>query len=65
MAAPQCSYIDRQVSLQTPAYFVALDFDRDHVLSIHDFLYARYAIDGLDITVDNLAVNNLTVNDGS
>ena len=29
---------DRGISLETPAYFVALDFEGDHVVSIHDFL---------------------------
>ncbi|MGA3347583.1 MAG: RNA polymerase sigma factor [Candidatus Sulfotelmatobacter sp.] len=41
---------DREVSLDTPAYFVALDFDGDRVISIHDFLYARYAMDGIDLS---------------
>jgi RNA polymerase sigma-70 factor, ECF subfamily len=40
---------DRDISLGTPAYFVALDFDGDRVVSIHDFLYARYAMDGVDL----------------
>jgi RNA polymerase sigma-70 factor, ECF subfamily len=40
---------DREISLGTPAYFVALDFDGDRVVSIHDFLYARYAMDGVDL----------------
>jgi RNA polymerase sigma-70 factor, ECF subfamily len=40
----------REVSLETPAYFVALDFDSDRVVSIHDFLYARYAMDGVDLS---------------
>ncbi|HEX4022781.1 MAG TPA: RNA polymerase sigma factor [Acidobacteriaceae bacterium] len=40
---------DRNVSLETPAYFVALDFDGDRVVSIHDFLYARYAMDSVDL----------------
>src|SRR5580693_4062449 len=42
---------DREVSLDTPAYFVALDFDGDRVVSIHDFLYARYAMDGVDVSL--------------
>jgi RNA polymerase sigma-70 factor (ECF subfamily) len=46
---------DREVSLDTPAYFVALDFDGDRVVSIHDFLYARYAMDGVDLFPLNLA----------
>jgi RNA polymerase sigma-70 factor (ECF subfamily) len=41
---------DRRISLDTPAYFVALDFDGDHIVSIHDFLYARYTMDGIDLT---------------
>ena len=40
---------DREVSLETPAYFVAIDFDGDRVASVHDFLYARYAMDGIDL----------------
>jgi RNA polymerase sigma-70 factor (ECF subfamily) len=40
---------DRNVSLDTPAYFVALTFDGDHVLAIRDFLFARYAMDGAEI----------------
>jgi RNA polymerase sigma-70 factor, ECF subfamily len=42
---------DRDVSLETPAYFVALDFDGDRVVSVHDFLYARYAMDGIDLSL--------------
>jgi RNA polymerase sigma-70 factor (ECF subfamily) len=41
---------DREVSLERPAYFVALDFDSDRVVSIHDFLFARYAMDGVDLS---------------
>src|SRR5271155_5129466 len=41
---------DREISLATPAYFVALDFDGDRLVSIHDFLYARYAMDGVDLS---------------
>jgi RNA polymerase sigma-70 factor (ECF subfamily) len=40
---------DREVSLETPAYFVATDFDGDRVVSVHDFLYAQYAMDGVDL----------------
>jgi RNA polymerase sigma-70 factor (ECF subfamily) len=40
---------DREISLETPAYFVALDFGGDRVVSIHDFLFARYAIEGIDL----------------
>ena len=46
---------DREISLETPAYFVALDFDGDRVVSIHDFLFARYAMDGVDLSPLNLA----------
>jgi RNA polymerase sigma-70 factor, ECF subfamily len=42
---------DREISLETPAYFVALDFDGDRVISIHDFLFARYAMDGVDLSL--------------
>jgi RNA polymerase sigma-70 factor (ECF subfamily) len=41
---------DREISLGTPAYFVALEFDGDRLVSIHDFLYARYAMDGVDLS---------------
>jgi RNA polymerase sigma-70 factor (ECF subfamily) len=47
---------DRDVSLETPAYFVALDFDGDRLVSIHDFLYARYAMDGIDLSLLNPAL---------
>jgi RNA polymerase sigma-70 factor (ECF subfamily) len=40
---------DRNVSLDTPAYFVALEFDGGHVVSIRDFLFARYAMDGIEL----------------
>jgi RNA polymerase sigma-70 factor (ECF subfamily) len=46
---------DREISLGTPAYFVALDFDGDRVVSIHDFLFARYAMDGIDLSLLNPA----------
>lgn len=42
---------DRNVSLDTPAYFVALEFADDHVIGIRDFLYARYAMEGIDISL--------------
>jgi RNA polymerase sigma-70 factor (ECF subfamily) len=44
---------DRAISLGTPAYFVALNFDGDRLVSIHDFLYARYAMDGVDLSLLN------------
>jgi RNA polymerase sigma-70 factor (ECF subfamily) len=40
---------DRNVSLDTPAYFVALEFAGDHVVGVRDFLYARYAMEGIEI----------------
>lgn len=40
---------DRNVSLAVPAYFVALTFEGDRVVGIRDFLYARYAMDGVEI----------------
>lgn len=46
---------DREISLETPAYFVALDFDGDRVVSIHDFLFARYAMADIDLSPLNLA----------
>jgi RNA polymerase sigma-70 factor, ECF subfamily len=45
---------DREVSLETPAYFVALGFVGDRVVSIHDFLFARYAMDGIDVQIIGL-----------
>src|SRR5580704_3477575 len=46
---------DRKISLETPAYFVALVFDGDRVVSIHDFLFARYAMEGIDFSPLNLS----------
>jgi RNA polymerase sigma-70 factor (ECF subfamily) len=42
---------DREVSLDAPAYFVVLDFEGGLVSSIHDFLYARYAMEGITVLV--------------
>src|SRR5580700_6735829 len=42
---------DREVSLEMPAYFVSLDFAGDRLVSIHDFLFARYATDGVDLSL--------------
>jgi RNA polymerase sigma-70 factor (ECF subfamily) len=47
---PAMLVYDRNVSLGTPAYFVALEFVGDRVVSVHDFLYARYAMDGIDLS---------------
>src|SRR5271156_3324644 len=46
---PAMIVFDLEVSLETPAYFVALDFDGDRLVSVHDFLYARYAMEGIDL----------------
>ena len=48
---PAMVVYDRNVSLDTPAYFVALDFVDDRVVSVHDFLYARYAMDGIELSL--------------
>ena len=48
---PAMVVYDRNVSLETPAYFVALDFFGDRVVSVHDFLYARYAMDSVDLSL--------------
>ena len=42
---------DRKVSLDAPAYFVVIDFEGGLVSSIHDFLYARYAMEGATVHV--------------
>jgi RNA polymerase sigma-70 factor (ECF subfamily) len=42
---------DREVSLETPAYFVALDLENDRVVAIRDFLFARYAMEGVEMHV--------------
>jgi RNA polymerase sigma-70 factor, ECF subfamily len=46
---PAMLVYDREVSLDEPAYFVALTFVGDQVCSIHDFLYARYAMEAISI----------------
>jgi RNA polymerase sigma-70 factor, ECF subfamily len=46
---PAMLVFDRNVSLDTPAYFVALTFKGERVAAIHDFLFARYAMDGVDL----------------
>jgi RNA polymerase sigma-70 factor (ECF subfamily) len=48
---PAMVVYDRNVSLETPAYFVTLDFVDDRVVSVHDFLYARYALDGIELSL--------------
>jgi RNA polymerase sigma-70 factor (ECF subfamily) len=37
--------------LGTPLYFVVLEWARDHVGSIRDFRYARYALEGAEILI--------------
>jgi hypothetical protein len=44
---PAMLVFDRNVSLDAPAYFVALTFAGDRVVAIHDFLFARYALEGV------------------
>jgi RNA polymerase sigma-70 factor (ECF subfamily) len=45
---PAMLVFDRDAGLDTPAYFVALTFAGDRVAAIHDFLFARYALEGVD-----------------
>jgi RNA polymerase sigma-70 factor, ECF subfamily len=40
---------DRYDSTQRPAYFVALDFSNEGIVTIRDFLFARYALDGAEL----------------
>jgi len=40
---------DRAASLEIPAYFVVLEFEGDRVGFIRDFLYARYAMEGIEM----------------
>lgn len=47
---PAMLVYDRNVSLGTPSYFVGLDFLDDKVVSVHDFLYARYAMEAIDLS---------------
>jgi RNA polymerase sigma-70 factor, ECF subfamily len=46
----------REISLETPAFFVALRIERDRVVSIHDFLFARYAMEGVALYLLNQAL---------
>ncbi len=48
---PAMVVYDRNVSLEKPAYFVALEFVGDRVVSVHDFLYARYAMEGIELSL--------------
>lgn len=40
---------DREASLDQPAYFVALSCSDGGIVSIHDFLFARYALEGVQM----------------
>lgn len=42
---------DSRVSTDIPAYFVGIEFDGDRVIAIRDFLYARYAMEGINIQI--------------
>jgi RNA polymerase sigma-70 factor (ECF subfamily) len=46
---PAMLVYDRRVSLDAPAYFVALDFEGDRVTAIRDFLFARYAMEAVEL----------------
>jgi RNA polymerase sigma-70 factor (ECF subfamily) len=46
---PAMLVYDRDVSLDRPAYFIALSLSDGKVVSIHDFLFARYAIEGVQM----------------
>ncbi len=46
---PAMLVYDREISLETPAFFVALRIERDRVIAIHDFLFARYAMEGITV----------------
>lgn len=40
---------DRGISLDEPAYFVILELGDDRVVHIRDFLFARYAMEGIEM----------------
>jgi RNA polymerase sigma-70 factor, ECF subfamily len=46
---PAMLVYDREVSLEKVAYFVVLTFADDKVISIYDFLYARYAMEAVSV----------------
>lgn len=48
---PALLVYERAVSLTDPAYFVALGFANGQVSTIHDFLYARYAMEGVSLQI--------------
>jgi RNA polymerase sigma-70 factor (ECF subfamily) len=46
---PAMFVFDRHDQTRWPAYFVALDFAKETVVGIRDFLFARYALNGADL----------------
>jgi RNA polymerase sigma-70 factor (ECF subfamily) len=46
---PAMFVFDRHDHTPWPAYFVVLDFAKEIVVNIRDFLFARYALDGADL----------------
>ncbi|MEO8857828.1 MAG: RNA polymerase sigma factor [Burkholderiaceae bacterium] len=46
---PAMLVFDRDVSLDAVAYFVTVEFSGDRIASIRDFLFARYAMEGVEI----------------
>jgi RNA polymerase sigma-70 factor, ECF subfamily len=47
---PAMLVFDRTLGLDRPAYFVALTFEGERVAAIHDFLFARYALEGVEVS---------------
>lgn len=47
---PAMLVYDLGISLEIPAHFVALEFAHGKVGSVHDFLFASYALDGVSMT---------------
>lgn len=47
---PAMLVFDRTLGLDRPAYFVALTFEGKRVAAIHDFLFARYALEGVEVS---------------
>ena len=46
---PAMLVFDLTADLSTPAYFVALEIEGDRVVAVRDFLFARYAMEGIAI----------------
>lgn len=46
---PAMLVYDREISLDTPVYFVALEIEGERVTGIRDFLFARYVMDGAEL----------------